>query len=293
MADDPTLLKSLLRRQHLQNHRVFCREYDKVASKVDRGLLGTFPSKSQFYRWINGELSGLPYADHCIILERMFPGRSAEELFGAPPVDGVEGIPDSKCDMDREAVLGAAVINSAEESLFVAPADNLLAALPHDFSADLLGGFWVTCYEYDSTCHADISQITPKCDRRVTVKNYPPEPRVEGRAVAGTRNNIEAELVNRHLVGCWKNVDDSYYFGAVHLAVLPGKTVMEGYYTCFLSDVQVVTARWKWVRLDPVSLSGVELSQVVLRDPRSISALVEEHSPHDLPLTLTAVTEDV
>lgn len=68
---------------------------------------------------------------------------------------------------------------------------------------------------------------------------------------------------------------------------------MEGYYTCFFSDVQVVTARWKWVRLDVASLSGVELSQVVLQEPRLVHALVEEHSQHDMPLTLTAVTEGI
>jgi hypothetical protein len=172
------------------------------------------------------------------------------------------------------------------------PTESLLASIPHNFSTDVLGGYWVTCYEYDSTCHADISQLIPKCDRRVTIKNYPPDPRVEGR-VSSFRNEIEAELVNRHLIGCWKNVNDAYYFGAIHLAVLPGETVMEGYYTCFLSDVQVVAARWKWVRLDPESLSGVDLSQVVLQEPRLIYDLVEKYSPHDMPLTLTAVTEGI
>ncbi|MGH4014608.1 MAG: hypothetical protein ACRDSL_11930 [Pseudonocardiaceae bacterium] len=123
----------------------------------------------------------------------------------------------------------------------------------------------------------------------MTIKNYPPDPRVEGR-VSSFRNDIEAELVNRHLIGYWRNINDAYYFGSIHLAVLPGETVMEGHYTCFLSDVQVVTARWKWVRLDVASLSGVEISQVVLREPRLIYDLVEEHSQHDMPLTLSAVT---
>jgi hypothetical protein len=48
--------------------------------------------------------------------------------------------------------------------------------------------------------------------------------------------------------------------------------------------------RWKWVRLDPVSLSGVELPQVTLKDPGEIYELLE-HSAFDPPLTLGAVVE--
>lgn len=66
---------------------------------------------------------------------------------------------------------------------------------------------------------------------------------------------------------------------------------MEGFYTCFLSDVKVASARWKWVRIDPASLSGAELSQLVLQEPRSVCTLVGGHSEHDPPLTLNAVTE--
>ncbi|MCA1604870.1 MAG: hypothetical protein LC775_05210, partial [Acidobacteria bacterium] len=172
------------------------------------------------------------------------------------------------------------------------PLASLLASIPHNFSTEVLSGFWVTSYEYDSTCHADISQVIPRNDRWVTIKNYPPDPRVEGR-VSSFRNEVEAELVNRHLIGYWKNVNDAYYFGSIHLAVLPGETVMEGYYTCFLGDIQVATERWKWVRLDLDPLSDVELSQVVLQEPRLIHALVERHSQHDIPLALTEVTEGI
>jgi hypothetical protein len=81
--------------------------------------------------------------------------------------------------------------------------------------------------------------------------------------------------VNRHLVGHWKNISDTRYFGSVHLAVLPGETVMDGYYTGFSSDIQVDAMRWKWVRLDPESLSGVDLQEVTLNDPDMIHALLE------------------
>jgi len=46
----------------------------------------------------------------------------------------------------------------------------------------------------------------------------------------------------------------------------------------------------KWVRLDPVSLSGVELPQVTLKDAGEIYELLE-HSAYDPPLTLAAVVE--
>ncbi|MFE6616592.1 hypothetical protein [Amycolatopsis sp. NPDC057786] len=89
----PIVLKVLLRGRHLQSYRAFCREYDKVAEKVDKSLRGSFPSKAQFYRWLSGELVGLPYADHCRILEAMLPGWQAEQLFG-PHEGGIEFVPE-------------------------------------------------------------------------------------------------------------------------------------------------------------------------------------------------------
>lgn len=176
------------------------------------------------------------------------------------------------------------------------PAGSLLASVPHTFSADALAGAWVTCYQFGQSqapkCHADIAQLTAESDRHVSVKNYPPEPRSEGRA-SPFRNEIEAQLANRHLIGHWKNTNDTRYFGSLHLAVLPGETVMEGYYTGFSSDIQVATGHWKWVRLDPVSLTGVELSQVMLREPAVLRTLVENHSQYDAPLTLAAIGEDI
>jgi hypothetical protein len=77
----PIALKILLQQRHLQGHRAFCREYDKVAGVLDKSLAGGWPSKAQFYRWISGDLLGLPYADHCRILEQMFPGWTAARLF--------------------------------------------------------------------------------------------------------------------------------------------------------------------------------------------------------------------
>jgi Domain of unknown function (DUF5919) len=78
---EPVLLKVLLRQRHLQGHTAFKKEYDKIAATVDKDLIGSYPGKAQFYRWLNGELIGLPYAHHCRILEEMFPGWTAEQLF--------------------------------------------------------------------------------------------------------------------------------------------------------------------------------------------------------------------
>ncbi|QNE19695.1 hypothetical protein F1D05_19425 [Kribbella qitaiheensis] len=76
-----TALKVLLRQRHLQEHRAFCREYDKIARTIDRELVGSHPSKATFYRWLSGNLSGLPHPSHCRILESMLPGWTAQAIF--------------------------------------------------------------------------------------------------------------------------------------------------------------------------------------------------------------------
>ncbi len=81
MTAQPILLKSLLLERHWQTYRTFCHEYDKAARKVDATLVGSWPSRAQLHRWLSGGLKGLPYPDHCRVLEKMFPGTSAERLF--------------------------------------------------------------------------------------------------------------------------------------------------------------------------------------------------------------------
>jgi hypothetical protein len=66
--------------------------------------------------------------------------------------------------------------------------------------------------------------------------------------------------------------------------------VMDGYYTGLSSDIQVDAMRWKWVRLDPTSLSDIDLQEVKLNDPDVIHALLE-NSPTDVPLDLAAIVE--
>lgn len=89
MAMEGTILKALLRERHLQEHQAFCREYDRVARRVDPGLQHGYPSKATFYRWLSGDLRKLPYPGHCRVLEAMLPGWSAEELFRSRSCDEV------------------------------------------------------------------------------------------------------------------------------------------------------------------------------------------------------------
>jgi len=174
-------------------------------------------------------------------------------------------------------------------------AGHLLELVPHSFPAEALAGPWVTCYQFghggEVHCHADIAWITAESGRHIRAANHQPEPRSEGRA-SPFRNEIEAQLAGRHLAGQWRNTSDTRYFGSLQLAVLPGETVMEGYYTGVGSDIQVSTGCWKWVRLEPDSIADTGLAAVILREPAAIYDLVMSRSQNDAPLTLSDVRED-
>jgi hypothetical protein len=87
MTETPVRLKVLLREKHWQTYRTFCAQYDKAARAVDAELVGGWPSRAQLHRWLSGEVKGLPYPDHCRILEKMFPGWTAEQLFERYPLE--------------------------------------------------------------------------------------------------------------------------------------------------------------------------------------------------------------
>ena len=173
-------------------------------------------------------------------------------------------------------------------------AGHILAHVPEGFPAEALAGPWVTSYRFghgdDLQCHADIAWITAESDRHIRAANHPPEPRSEGRA-SPFRNEIAAQLAGRHLVGQWVNTSDTRYFGSLQLAVLPGETVMEGYYAGVGSDIQVSTGHWKWVRLEPASIADTDLSAVTLREPAVLYDLVMNRSRYDPLLTLADVRE--
>ena len=81
MAAQSVALRALLRQRHW-TYATFCAEYDRAAKGIDPKLTGSWPSRAQFHRWINGELRGMPYPDACRVLEALFPGWTAEQLFG-------------------------------------------------------------------------------------------------------------------------------------------------------------------------------------------------------------------
>lgn len=274
MSSDITLLRALLTHRHIK-YETFCDQYEKAALEV--APAETPPSRATFQRWLAGQLRrGVPYPDACRVVEEMLPPWSATELFGpySPPRH--------RLDSNGHA--------SGDDSV-----GSLLGMVPHSFSAETLQGSWMTCFRFPHGetlhSHADIVQVTAESDRLIRARNFPPTPRSEGRA-SPFRNDIEGQLANRHLIGHWKNSNDTRYFGSLHLAILPGETVMEGHYTGFASDIQVSFGPWRWVRLNPESLIDVDLAEVHLREPGDLYDLVMTHSQTDAPLALGAVRED-
>jgi hypothetical protein len=89
MPQAQILLKSLLYKRHWQTYRIFCAEYDKAADRADPQLKGRWPSRAQLHRWLSGTVKGLPYSDHCRVLEAMFPGYTAQQLFSPGQLEDV------------------------------------------------------------------------------------------------------------------------------------------------------------------------------------------------------------
>jgi hypothetical protein len=87
MTAHPTVLAALLEDRGLHRYGSFAAAYHKAAGALDRQLTHSVPSRAQFHRWLTGELRGLPYTDHCRVLEHMLTGYSAQQLF-APCPDG-------------------------------------------------------------------------------------------------------------------------------------------------------------------------------------------------------------
>jgi hypothetical protein len=264
-----TLLKELLRQQHLK-YETFCAAYREAALAAAPDDVP--PSRAQYYRWLSGQLKGgIPYPDACRVLETMFAPWKAADLFGPYQAE-------------RHVL--------RDNGSAVSPG-GLLESVPGAFAASALQGHWVTCYQFSHGellhHHADIAHVTVVSNHTIHAMNHPPSPQTEGR-VMPFRNEIEAQLANRHLIGCWKNTSDARYFGTLHLAVLPGELVMEGYYTGFASDIGVSSGPWRWVRLHPQGLDAV--ATITLRNPAVLYKLVMDHSQYDAPLTLADIRED-
>jgi hypothetical protein len=85
MAGDQTLLAVLLEDRGLARYGTFAAAYRKAARSLDPRPGDDAPSRAQFHRWTTGGLRGLPYTDHCRVLEHMLSGYSAAELLRACP----------------------------------------------------------------------------------------------------------------------------------------------------------------------------------------------------------------
>lgn len=185
------------------------------------------------------------------------------------------------------------VISRQGQGAFVRTRRSILDSMPPTLSADILRGYWVTAYEFhwegETYQHTDITYITSQSSRRLAATNYPPDPR-NSHPDAAFKNDIEALVINRHIIGNWKNVSDARYFGALQLAVHTGESVLEGYYTSYLSDVEVDAMAWRWVRLDPLTVTGTTWTAVRLHDPASVFELVNDAAA-PLPLSTVATEE--
>jgi hypothetical protein len=189
----------------------------------------------------------------------------------APPGDALRA-----CD----AVVGMVLVGAA----------SLLDSVPNGLPASAIAGQWVTAYTFAGSAalryHADIAHVTAEGERQIRAVNHPPDPRTQGRATP-FRNEIEGRLFGRHLIGTWRNMSDTRYYGGLQLAVLPGETVMDGHYTGLASDISVSVDHWRWVRLEPGDLSAVRL-----REPAAVYELVMSRTQDDPPLTAADIGEE-
>ncbi|WP_406365566.1 toll/interleukin-1 receptor domain-containing protein [Streptomyces sp. NBC_00645] len=176
-------------------------------------------------------------------------------------------------------------IDRASASLQI-PAGSLLEGIPNLFPTDKIGGLWVTCFKFGQRHHVDISEITPEMEgRSFRAYNKQPEPRTEGHELNPFFNEIEGRLINRHVIGHWRNLRDDAYFGTVHLAVLRGEKIMDGVFTSYTDDIRVGKGRWRWVRLAE-KRNGLDLNQWRLEEPSEIYRDLMARSKHDPPLML-------
>lgn len=249
-------MKALLEERHLHAYSEFVAEYNRRAKELGVARQAAPPTKAQYYRWLGGEIQNLPRGYHCAVLERMFPGWTAKELFG--------------------------------QQLVPRGGDVMTGVRPAVEAAEL-AGLWVTCYVVDERHHVDLSSVSAT-RRGVSAKNYPPSPRLEGQEL-GYANDIDAGVFGRHVIGRWRNASDRYFYGSLHLAVQPGEMTMDGFYTAVLTDTEVASSQWRWARVNTGTAAGVDLTAITLKDPQAVAELLSGRTRFDGPVALADVTE--
>lgn len=188
--------------------------------------------------------------------------------------------------------VGAHLSKTAELDEEVEPGTRILSAIPHNFPAERLTGLWVTSYRFTSggqfRYHADIAEVNAESERRLTASNCGTIPVTEAHKKPFC-NSIDAEVASRHVIGHWKNTSDERYFGTIHLAVLTGEDVMDGWYTALATDIEVGRDHWRWVRIDPGTYDGVDLSKMQMRAAADVYDRLVGHSHRDGPIGLDEV----
>lgn len=113
MTGQPVRLKTLIRERHWQKYSTFVREFQKTARTIDSSLIGACPSRAQLHRWMNGQLKGLPYPDACQVLEKMFPGWTAHQMFEPAESESTPSEPSPSATADVVGKVSAGIDHSA------------------------------------------------------------------------------------------------------------------------------------------------------------------------------------
>jgi hypothetical protein len=250
----------LLRDHHVHEYQAFTAEYRRIARELELPRSAAPPSKATYYHWLSGQMKGLPHGYHCLVLETMFSGWTAKDLF-----------------------------TRSERRRARTASGDLLASITPSVDPAQLAGLWCTGFIFEGAHHVDLTTITVT-NGVVTAQNSPPAPRTKDQNV-GFHNDISLDLSGRHLIGQWRNTSDSYYYGSIHLAVLPGEMILDGYYTSVLNDTQVTADRWRWVRVEPQSVEGIDLHTVTLGAPERLYNAIIEHAQYGSAIALTQLTE--
>ncbi|MFF9001490.1 DNA-binding protein [Streptomyces achromogenes] len=88
MRSEPRTLLAKLCDQENLTYRRFVDKFTETGVRLF-GHSANNPTcgETQFRRWTGGKLTGLPGPETCEILQAMWPGYTAEQLFGPPPAD--------------------------------------------------------------------------------------------------------------------------------------------------------------------------------------------------------------
>ncbi|MFM9594060.1 DNA-binding protein [Streptomyces scabiei] len=131
MAGEPnTVLKVLC-----DQARLTYRKFNDLFTLTGVGLFGHNPQnptcgEPQFRRWTGGKLVGLPSPEACAILERMFPGYTAEQLFTHPSEVFDSQVPANALDLEeRIAMTAREAHEAADATAGVSISDNTIDEL--------------------------------------------------------------------------------------------------------------------------------------------------------------------